>query len=192
MRRWKKIFGQLQKRTTKMIIIPETIHHVRKISLAEFDEEETEKIQALHKELLGISMKKNDSNEVGLLVNLVNWEYLTVYGTENGISLSGVSDAKELLCTAPKSSLIFLHNHPKNSTFSEIDLESFLTADSLLMVTVIGNNGRQHFLIKTLLFDKYNALLHYNEVYESTGNGSIKEFLRTCKKVGLAYYYGGD
>lgn len=187
-----KIFGQLQKRTTKMVITPETIYHVRKVFLNEFDEEETEKIQALHKELLSISMKKNDSNEVGLLVNLVNWEYLTVYGTENGISLSGVPDAKELLCTAPKSSLIFLHNHPRNSTFSEIDLESFLTADSLLMVTVIGNNGRQHFLVKTLQFDKYNALHHYNKVYESTGNGSMKEFLRTCKKVGLAYYYGGD
>lgn len=91
-----KIFEQLQKRTTKMEITQAAINKANCVALSEFDGEETEKIQSLHKELLSISMKKNDSNEVGLLINLINWEYLIIYGTENGISLRTVPQAKEL------------------------------------------------------------------------------------------------
>lgn len=126
-----------------------------------------------------------------MLVKLINWEYITICGTENGISLASIPQARELVCTAPKNSLLFLHNHPKNTTFSETDLESFLTADSIWMVTVVCNNGRQFFLSKTVQFDKFQALVYYDDVYGLSEEGSVKEFLRTCKKVGLDYSYGG-
>lgn len=188
----RKIFEQLQKRTSKMQITHETVDSVRKISMDGFDNEELEKIQSLHKELLRYAMKNNDSNEVGMLVSLIDWKYIVVCGSENGISLGTVPKARELVCTAPKNSLLFLHNHPKNTAFSETDLESFLTADSILMVTVVCNNGRQFFLSKTAQFDKYKALVYYDEVYGITEEGSVKEFLRTCKKAGLDYNYGGN
>ena len=101
----KKIFEQLQKRSVKMQITQKSIDKIKKISLREFDDEESGRIQLLHKELLRISMMDNDSNEIGMLVNLLDWEYITVFGTENGISLAKVLDAKELVCTAPKNSL---------------------------------------------------------------------------------------
>lgn len=174
-----------------MQITQAVIDNVRKIKLNVFDKEELQQIQILHKELLRYSMKNNDSNEVGMLVSLIDWKYIVICGTENGISLSTVPQAKELVCTAPRNSLLFLHNHPKNSIFSETDLESFLTADSILMATVVCNNGKQYFLAKTPLFDKYKALVYYDEVYGLTEEGSVKEFLRTCKKAGLDYNYGG-
>lgn len=142
----RKIFEQLQKRTSKLQITQAAINNVRKIELNGFDKEELLQIQTLHKELLRYSMRNNDSNEVGMLVSLIDWKYIVICGTENGISLSVVPQAKELVCTAPRNSLLFLHNHPKNSTFSETDLESFLTADSILMATVVCNNGKQYFL----------------------------------------------
>lgn len=175
-----------------MQITQTVIDSLRKIKLDGFDEDELQKIQTLHKKLLKYSMKNNNSNEVGMLVNLTDWKYIVILGTENGISLSTVPQAKELVCTAPRNSLLFLHNHPKNSIFSETDLESFLTADSILMATVVCNNGRQYFLIKTALFDKYKALVYYDEMYDLTKEGSVKEFLRTCKKAGLDYNYGGS
>ena len=73
-----------------MYITEEVIHNLKCIALKEFDEEESDKIQTLHKQLLLTAMKKNDSNEVGFLVNLINWEYIVIYGTENGISLKTV------------------------------------------------------------------------------------------------------
>lgn len=87
------------------------------ISVDEFDEEENEKIQQLHKQLLALAKTKNKSNEVGFLINLVNWSYIVIYGTENGISLASQEEAKELICTAPQKSLVFLHNHPKKFYF---------------------------------------------------------------------------
>ena len=93
---------------------------------------------------------------------------------------------------APKNSLIFLHNHPRNSCFSEIDLYSFMTADPIYMISVIGNNGRQFFLIKMEDYDKEKALKYYNEIYERIEGSTVKEFLRTCRKIGLKFVYGGE
>lgn len=52
-------------------------------------------------------MKDNDSNEVGFLVNLVDWSYMTAFGGERGITIKSNPEAKELLITAPKHSLLF-------------------------------------------------------------------------------------
>lgn len=135
-----------------MQITQAVIDNVRKIKLNGFDKEELQQIQVLHKELLRYSMKNNNSsNEVGTFVSLIDWKYIVICGTENGISLSTVPQAKELVCTAPRNSPLFLSNHPKNSIFSETDLESFLTADSILMATVVCNNGKQYFLAKDFL-----------------------------------------
>ena len=63
-----------------------------------------------------------------------------------------------MLVNAPKNSLIFLHNHPKNRIFSERDLESFMAADGILLMGVVCNNGTQYFMSKNNQFDKEEAL----------------------------------
>lgn len=188
---FEELWEQLQKRTTKQIITDNSIEDVREVKLKEFDQEEATEIQKLHKFLLKYAMHRNDSNEVGFLVNLIDWTYISIKGSVNGVSMSTVPDARELLFSAPKNSLLFLHNHPNNSIFSEKDLESFLTADSILMVSVVCNNGRQYFLTKTADYQKEKALLYYDDIYEKMEQGSVKEFLRTCSKVGLSFQYGG-
>ena len=54
-----------------------------------------------------------------------------INGTENGVTLKKDKAASNLICTAPKNSLLFFHNHPKNSCFSEKDLESFMISDAI-------------------------------------------------------------
>lgn len=88
--------------------------------------------------------------------------------------------------------MLFFHNHPKNSCFSEKDLESFLTSDAIIMMSVVCNNGRLYYLIKTDTFDRYAALNYYGKIYEKTENGSIQEFLRTCGSIGLKFIYGAS
>ena len=99
--------------------------------------------------------------------------------------------ASNLICTAPKNSLLFFHNHPKNSCFSEKDLESFMISDAIKMMSVVCNNGRLYYLIKMDTFDKCEALMHYETIYSKIESGSVKEFLRTCSKIGLKFIYGG-
>ena len=80
-----------------MLITEEAIERVKVISVDEFDEEENEKLQQLHKQLLSLAKTKNESNEVGFLINLMDWSYIVIYGTENGISLGSQEEAKELI-----------------------------------------------------------------------------------------------
>ena len=185
------IFAQ-QVRKTKQIISDEIFDRVCCVPIDEFDEEELLLIQQLHKKLLMHSKEKNDNNEVGILVDLSDWSDILIEGNENSISMRCNPDAKMKMEYAPKNSLLFLHNHPRNTCFSEIDLSSFLTADPIYMMSVIGNNGRQYFLIKTETFDKGCALEYYDELFENAGGSSVKEFLRTCRKVGLRFIYGGE
>lgn len=188
---FEEIFDE-QARKTKLTISEEYISKVATPKLDDFDEEECEKIKLLHKKLLEVAMKDNDSNEVGFLVNLIDWSYKPTFGGERGITIRSNPEAKELLITAPTHSLIFLHNHPRNSVFSERDLNSFLTADSILMVTVVCNNGRSYYLVKTENYNTEYALKYYDDLFENDKiEHTVKEFLRTCKSVGLSFYYGG-
>jgi len=187
-----ELWSQLQKRKTKLIITQDSIDRIKRIELDYFDHDECVLIQNLHKELLRLAMRNNESNEVGFLVNLCDWSHTVIYGVENGITIKNVPYAKELMTTAPKNSLLFFHNHPNCSIISEKDLESFLISDSILMISVVCNNGRLYFLTKTELFEKEQAMIYYESVFDKFESGSIKEFLRTCKKVGLSFKYGGE
>ena len=60
------------------------------------------------------------------------------------------------------------------------------------MMSVVCNNGRLYYLIKTDTFDRYAALNYYGKIYEKTENGSIQEFLRTCGSIGLKFIYGAS
>ena len=60
------------------------------------------------------------------------------------------------------------------------------------MVAVICNNGRTYYLVKDAEYDVECALRYYDELFEKEEiKNTVKEFLRTCKKVGLSFYYGG-
>lgn len=60
------------------------------------------------------------------------------------------------------------------------------------MVTVVCNNGRTYYLVKNVDYSSDKALRYYDDIFEdSTIENNVKEFLRTCNKVGLSFYYGG-
>ena len=84
---FEEVYFQQKKRTTKMRINQENVDNIKRIKLPDFDDEERDTIQGLHKILLKRSMVKNNSNEVGMLVDLRDWSHIMVNGTENGVTL---------------------------------------------------------------------------------------------------------
>ena len=66
-----------------------------------------------------------------------------------------------------------------------------MISDAIKMMSVVCNNGRLYYLIKMDTFDKCEALMHYETIYSKIESGSVKEFLRTCSKIGLKFIYGG-
>lgn len=105
---FEEIFEE-QVRKTKFLISEKYISKVSTPKLDLFDEEECEKIKLLHKKLLGVAMKDNDSNEVGFLVNLIDWSYMPTLGGERGITIRSNPDAKEFLRTCKKVGLSFYY-----------------------------------------------------------------------------------
>ena len=93
---FEEIFDE-QARKTKLFICEEYIAKVTTPQLELFDVEECKRINSFQKRLLEVSMKDNDSNEVGFLVNLVDWSYMTAFGGERGIAIKSNPEAKELL-----------------------------------------------------------------------------------------------
>ncbi|WP_448784547.1 hypothetical protein [Blautia sp.] len=91
---------QQTKRTAKMVICQENIGNIKRINIPDFDDEERDIIKELHRKLLKRSMNKNDSNEVGMLVNLQDWTDIIVNGTEDGIRLKEDKKAFDLTTVA--------------------------------------------------------------------------------------------
>lgn len=75
--------------------------------------------------------------------------------------------------------------YPKYDNIWPVDI-----SDSILMISVVCNNGILYFLTKTEFFEKEQAMIYYDSVFDSIESGSIKEFFRTCKKAGLQFRYG--
>lgn len=189
----KILYYQLQKRTGKFPITDSSIDSVRCIKIPTFREEENLQMQQLHKKLLYISRQKNNSDEVGCLVSLVDWSFRFVIGTENAVSLARDTIACHMVKTYPRGSLVFLHNHPRNTVFSETDLRSFLKADSILLMSVVCNDGKVHLLMKRAGFQPLEAEIGYNQLVNETSEVSaVRRYLRICGKYGLYYKYGGN
>lgn len=179
---------ELQKRGSKQLITQSVIDSIPCTKLFDFTPEMNEYVQLLHKELLTYAMKRNSSNEVGFLVDLTTWQVLRLVGDEMGISLAGFPAARHWLKEAFPGSLMFMHNHPNNSCFSYMDLNSFCSNYSLRLMTAIGNNGNIHVLAKGPGFCDTAVLFEYNK--HAGGNKGMQYVLSHCTALGLRYKFG--
>lgn len=178
----------LQKRKSKMLITEEVIDKVPCTHILDNGGEIDKYIQYLHKRLLYLSMKKNNSNEVGLLLNLNTMDYKIVYGNESLVSLSENKEVRLFLKNASVQSMMFMHNHPNNSNFSYADLASFADNENLRVVTAIRNDGNIHVLQKGLNFNGQLVAIEYNKWVND--NKGVQYILQHCSKFDLDYKYG--
>ena len=129
---------QSKKPITK--ITDSAINRVAKVDIPTYTGEQCEIIQQKHKELLQYSRDKNNNNEVAFALN-GNFESLTpILGDEEGVNLSSLQ-SKGL-------NLTVMHNHPKNSSFSNQDINIFIDMDTIRTLTIIKNNGKMECITK--------------------------------------------
>lgn len=131
-----------QKKRNRLIGITEiAISKVPEVRLSEFTEEENLFIQEQHKRILSISKEENNSEEVGILVDIITWNTWIILGEGNKIEMKNNPKAREAMETSRKNTMMFLHNHPGTGTFSGTDFKTFCLNDSLYIMTVVGNDG---------------------------------------------------
>lgn len=87
---------------------------------------------------------------------------------------------------------MYLHNHPKGSSFSLNDIVTFLSDDRIRLLSVVTNQGAVYVLHKREGYNYKKAYSLIREImlkYKQSSEYSyvIKAFLRQCKKVGIDY-----
>ena len=142
----------------------------------------------LHKYLLGVSKSKNKSQEVGILWDIISNNYVLLIGSENSIDMYSDDKARYLLNNTICCSLVFLHNHPKCSSFSYKDFDTFCSTSNILAMTAVCNDGRIHIMKKLIpyQFNGGSILFEYNKKHDETDKG-MPYIFKNHSKLGLLY-----
>ena len=130
----------------KINITDQAIDKVRYVDIPTHTKEENQFIQEQHKALLKDAKENNESNEVAYL--LKDDKVIKVYGNRVSVSFEPGSKASNLLFNSKDNSLIVLHNHPGQSTFSLTDLYLFIFNDSVKTLTIVTNMGQLKYISK--------------------------------------------
>lgn len=152
--------GDILKEESKKSITPITdkaIERVPKVDIAGYSEEQRVEIQKQHKELLKFSKEQNDNKEVAFVFREDLTDKTPLLGADDhldfGTSLSGKGN-----------NLMILHNHPRNSSFSDVDISLFKNLKSLKTLTIVKNNGDVEFITKGDNFNDEVFKLEYNRL----------------------------
>lgn len=125
--------GDILKEESKKSITPITdkaIERVPKVDIDGYSEEQRVEIQKQHKELLKFSKEHNQNKEVAFVFREDLTDKTPLLGADDhldfGTSLSGKGN-----------NLMILHNHPRNSSFSDVDISLFKNLKSLKTLTIV-------------------------------------------------------
>lgn len=184
--------AQAKTHTKKIDITNIAVEKVRKIKLTGYSEEELFKLQKRHRELLVEAKEKNNSNEVVSMFSTDFGEVITTYGNENFVAVSKNPDARAFMMKAKENSVIWMHNHPKGSTFSYEDIAAFMQPQ-IKTFSVVTNQGKIYCLNKTNDFslkELYDRIKVLRETHKESKNYQeliMKDLLKEIEKYGVEY-----
>lgn len=79
--------------------------------------------------------------------------------------------------------LFIMHNHPRNSSFSNIDILFFKNCDAAKTITIIKNNGDIEYLTKSSKYDAARFELEYDrlksKIIRNGTNVEYDKFIKT-------------
>lgn len=167
-------------------ITDKAIESVPKIEIDGFTDEQNTFIQQQHSELLKYARDNNDSKEVAFVFKKGLTERTEYTGTDSeldfGTSLLGKGN-----------DLFIMHNHPRNSSYSDYDIAEFIYGDMIKTMTIVKNNGDVEALTKASIYDKKTAVIQrerYKRKYVSAGTdkeyeNAIHRLLVDLEKKGM-------
>ena len=195
-----KDLEQAKRRDRKVDITDIAIEKVPFIEYKGFTEKQNRIIHELSKEVLRLSQKNNDCNEVAITCALDykekdNFVYSVAYGDEHSVNVLADTESYHLIKGIENVTVIMMHNHPSTQTFSLKDLIFFLEYDKIKMMIVVSNQGVLHYLMREDNFNK-SAFVNLYKQYVSkiTDKADAKQcynavlgILHNCSLAGLLY-----
>lgn len=166
------------KENSKKNITPITekaIENVPMVSVSGYTDEQCKFIQQQHKELLKFAKNENESKEVAFAFRKGLTDRTEYKGSDDKLDFGAALLGKG-------SNLFIMHNHPRNGSYSDIDIVFLLSNDNVKTFSIIKNNGNVETLTKTGIYDKVTLIKDFKRQYKKyikTGNdGEIDKAVR--------------
>ena len=113
---------------------------------------------------------------------------------QNRKEFKGSDDKLDFGSSLYGKDLTVMHNHPRNSSYSDTDIAFLISSDSVKTLTIVKNNGKVEILTKTSNYNKQTAIKEFKRQYKNTvktGNSSeidkaVRKFLQS-RKGGLEW-----
>jgi proteasome lid subunit RPN8/RPN11 len=196
-----KVFRDLeQKERKKPIKITDiAIEKVRRTRVFGFNDDENRFIQNQHKRLLQISKDKNNSEEVAIVIDIIQWDDEVVIGDKNRVQMEANVNAHKMIVEYPKNTVLVMHNHPSTSTFSGEDFKMFCDYEPIFVMTIVGNDGSVQVMEKDVDFDGQTCKIKYGELaenyknqgYKNNGTKAMKYIIKHPSEFNILYKHGG-
>lgn len=131
-----------QSKKNVSVIADKAIENVPKVQINGFTDEQNIFVQEQHRELLKYAKNNNENKEVAFVFRdgLVDREEFI--GSDDAIEFGNGLIGKG-------DNLFVMHNHPKNSSFSDMDIRFFISNENVKSFSIVKNNGSVEVITKT-------------------------------------------
>lgn len=138
-------------------ITDKAVERVPNVSISGYTDEQCAFIQQQHKELLTYSHDKNGDKEVAFVFDGELKSRKEFKGTDDKLDFGGALHGKDLFV---------MHNHPRNSSYSTMDIDFFAGNSCVKTLTIVTNNGRVETITKSSQFSLSLFQKEYNRLYK--------------------------
>lgn len=138
-------------------ITDKAVEKVPNVKIHGYTDEQCRFIQEQHKDLLRYSHDNNENKEVAFVFD----NSLT-----NRKEFLGEDDRLDFGNELYGNELFVMHNHPRNSSYSDRDIRFIVDNDNIKSLSIIKNNGNVEVLTKTNIYDKNKALVELKRCYK--------------------------
>lgn len=167
------------KRKEIIPISERAISDVPKVKISGYTDEQCKTIQEQHKELLRYARDNNDSGEVAFVFREGLTDRKIVVGTDTEINLGQSTVGNGF-------NQFVMHNHPRGSSFSLLDVTEFLGNRGIKTISIVKNNGNVELLTKLGNIDpKESGLILSRLLKKHDTDKAIEKFLE--KEEGIEW-----
>lgn len=164
--------GGIIRENSKRPIMPITdqaIQNVPKVSIDGFTQEQNELVQRQHQELLRYARDNNNNKEVAFVFRKDLTDRTVFVGSDDVILFGNGLDGKG-------NNLFVMHNHPRNGSYSDLDVRFFISNDDVRSFSIVKNNGLVEIITKTEKYSIEKMKTIYGRAYKKfVKNGSKEE-----------------
>ena len=181
---WAERKASISEKSSKPItpITDKSIEKVPNVMINGYTTVQCDTIQSQHKELLRYSRDNNNHNEVAFVFKNDFTNRKEFIGTDDKLNFGSVLYGTDLFV---------MHNHPRNSSYSDTDIAFFLSNDTVKSLSIVKNNGKVEVLTKSEKYDKMELMNSFKRCYkkhvktysDSEINKAVSAFLSQNKEM---------